>query len=625
MFFQIKAKENIFWDRFVLGALQKRCLARRACFEERNFLNCKAVGKRSLSFFPFFADAKEYSFSFLRFDLFAALAVALMTIPQSIAYSLLAGLPPMAGLYAAIFGTLCTALWGSSRVLISGPSTGIAILLQTALSDLLYTYYQGTSEERVVFALLAQIVLLVGTIQIVASFLNVKKALQFVSRPVELGYFGGITFAIIVAQLPFFTGVTLPLEDVPMLLRAGSFVAALGTVQWTILAIGVVSMAFLFLCRKFWKNGPVALFVVVGGSIFAYFLGKMEGVSPIALLGSLGLPQEPIPSWQFPWLEWKMLSRIFPSAVAIAFLGILEVATISRTFGTKMGQRVNLQQEILGLGMGNMVLSCIGSGMASSGSSTRTLLNYRLQAKTRFAAVGSSLFSAAILLFCWPLVQYVPMASLAALLIGSVPALLDWKEVALIFRATREDAIVFLCTFLSCLFFTLDMAFFIGIVLSIGSFLRKSSIPHLVEYAFNAKGRLMTVSPKKDMHCKVRIIGIGGELYFAAAEVFQTALSSIAEDPYVQAIVLRLNNVYHMDASMCLAILHLFETLHASGRHLVISGLTEEVWQVMHRAGLVKRLGCDNCYFADESNPQFSTWKAVLHAHDLVTGENSSF
>jgi anti-anti-sigma regulatory factor len=107
-------------------------------------------------------------------------------------------------------------------------------------------------------------------------------------------------------------------------------------------------------------------------------------------------------------------------------------------------------------------------------------------------------------------------------------------------------------------------------------------------------------------------------LYFAAADVFQAALQEVVDDPHVQAIVLRLNNVHHMDASMCLAILQLHDTLRATNRYLVMSGLTEEVWHVFHRAGIVKQIGFDNLYFTDESNPQFSTWKAALHAQELI-------
>jgi anti-anti-sigma factor len=125
-------------------------------------------------------------------------------------------------------------------------------------------------------------------------------------------------------------------------------------------------------------------------------------------------------------------------------------------------------------------------------------------------------------------------------------------------------------------------------------------------------------SARDDVHRQVRIIGIGGDLYFAAADIVQSALQDVADDPHVRAIVLRLNNVHHMDASMCLAILHLYENLKSTSRYLVISGLTEEVWHVFHRAGVVKQIGFDNLYLTDESNPQFSTWKAALRAQDLI-------
>jgi SulP family sulfate permease len=128
----------------------------------------------------------------------------------------------------------------------------------------------------------------------------------------------------------------------------------------------------------------------------------------------------------------------------------------------------------------------------------------------------------------------------------------------------------------------------------------------------------MVVSSKENVHRKVRIIGIGGDLYFGSADVFQAALQGVAADHNVQAIVLRLNNVHHMDASICLAIQKLREQLAAENRYLVISGLTEEVWHVFHRTGLVKQIGLDNLYFTDESNPQFSTWKACLRAQDLI-------
>lgn len=576
---------------------------------------------RSISFAPFLPDLKGYKRFFLRDDLMAALAVALMTIPQSIAYSLLAGLPPTAGLFSAIFGTIFTASLGSSRTLVSGPSTGTAILLQTSIADVLYTYFEtvsGPQKEALVLVILMQIVLIIGLIQIASAFFNVSKLLQFVSRPVVLGYFGGITVAIAITQAFAFTGIQAPAGDEPLLIHAGEFFLRIAQIKWTTLVVGVVSITLLFTMRHYLKNWPHALIILILGSLLAEGFNQWTTAQPVKMLGDFQLPSNPWPELHFPILYLKILNKIFPAAVAIAFLGILEVFSISRTFGMKTGQKIQINQDVFGLGVSNLVLSSIVGAMPSSGSASRTALNYRLHAKTRFSAIFSGIITGAVLIFLWPLVAHVPLAALAALLIASVHTLMDWKEIHLIFRATKQDAAVFLLTFLSCLLFSLDVAFFIGIVISIATYLKKSSTPHLVEYAFNSKGRLVIVNTREDVHRKVRIIGIGGELYFAATDVFQAALQEVVDDPHVQAIVLRLNNVHHMDASMCLAIIHLHETLRAGNRYLVISGLTEEVWHVFHRAGVVKQIGFDNLYFTDESNPQFSTWKAALHAQELI-------
>lgn len=587
----------------------------------------RSASARPVSFAPFRSEFKGYRLSFLRDDLSAALAVALMTIPQSIAYSLLAGLPPTAGLFSAIFGTILTAFWGSSRHLVSGPSTGTAILIQTSIADVMANHFEtvvGLQREILIFQILTQIVLVIGVIQIAAAFFNVAKLLQFVSRPVILGYFAGIIVAIVVTQLFYFTGIRPASGAEPILLQGWTLVTRCLQIHWATALVGGLSLACLVFLRRLLKNWPDALLMLVVAALLTNALNLWVATTPVARLGDFQIAGRPIPYFQFPLLDLSLINKIFPEAVAIAFLAILEVFSISRNFAAKTGQQVKVNQDVFGLGVGNIFLSLVAGSLPASGSATRTSLNFRMQAKTRLAAIFCGLFTAAIIYFCWPLVQHVPLAALAALLMATVPALMNWQEIKLCFRATREDAWVFLLTFFSCLIFSLDVAFFIGILISIGTYLRKSSTPHLVEYAFNAKGRLMVISPKEDVHRKVRIIGIAGELYFAAADVFQSALQTVAEDRNVQAIVLRLNNVYHMDASMCLAILRLYETLKATNRSLVISGLTEEVWHVFHRAGLVKQIGLDNLYFTDESNPQFSTWKACLRAQELIHRKEES-
>ncbi|OGN55815.1 MAG: hypothetical protein A3D96_04490 [Chlamydiae bacterium RIFCSPHIGHO2_12_FULL_44_59] len=582
----------------------------------------KLPGAKSISLAPFIEEFKGYSFFHLKSDALAALAVALMTIPQSIAYSLLAGLPPTAGLYSAIFGAIFAAGFGSSRHLISGPSTGTAILIQTSIAEIVNSYYEtatGKELEAIILHILTQIVVLMGIIQVLAALFHVSKLLQFVSRPVVLGYFAGITIAIVATQVFYFTGVSGTQEGAAFtLLKIWIFFTQLFTLSLPTLGLGAFSVALLLVIRHRWKNRPAALIMLTVAALIAYGANFWLKDHPIARLGDVDIVEKPYPSLTFPLLDLTLLNKVFPAAVAISLLAILEVFSISRTFATKSGQKAQINQDIFGLGVSNVLLSFVYGTLPASGSATRTSLNFRMNAKTRIAAILSGLFTAVIVFFCWPLVKLVPLAALAALLMATVPTLMNWSEIRLCFHATKEDAAVFLITFFSCLIFSLDIAFFIGIVISIASYLKKSAMPHLVEYAFNTKGRLTIVSSKADVHRKVRIIGISGELYFASADVFQSALETIAEDRKTSAIVLRLNNIYHMDASMCLAILGLYDSLHSSGRHLIISGLTEEVWHVFYRAGLVRTIGLDNLYFTDETNPQFSTWKACLRAQELL-------
>jgi sulfate permease, SulP family len=576
---------------------------------------------RSISFAPFIEELKLYSLPIFRDDLFAALAVALMTIPQSIAYSLLADLPPTAGLFSAIFGTIFSAAFGSSRQLVSGPSTGTAILLQTSIAYVLHTYFPtvaGPARDALVLHILMQFVIVMGLIQVGSSFFNVSKLLQFVSRPVILGYFAGITVAIAVTQGFGFMGIPSSEENLTILFQGWYLILHLGEIHFWTLLVGCFSLGVLLALRSRMQNWPNALLMIIAATLLTKALSYLFGITAIKTLGSFELPAEPQLFLALPYIDLVLISKIFPAALALSFLAILEVFSISRAFALRSGRAVQPNQDVFSVGLSNVILSFVTGSMPASGSATRTTLNVRLHAKTRFAAVLSGIITGIIFLFCWPLVKEIPLAALAALLIATVHTIMDWNEIKFSIRATRADAWVFFLTFFSCLIFSLDVAFFIGILISIGNYLKKSATPHLVEYAFNSKGRLIVVSPKDDVHRKVRIIGIGGDLYFATADVFQTALEAIAEDKNVQAIVLRLNNVHHMDASMCLAILHLFDNLESTGRHLVISGLTEEVWHVFHRAGMVKKISLDNLYFTDETNPQFSTWKACLRAQELV-------
>ena len=276
----------------------------------------------SLRFAPFLDDLKGYGLPSLRSDLFAGFSVALMTIPQSIAYALLAGLPPTAGLFSAVFGTIFSAIFSSSRQLVAGPSTGTAILLQTSIAGILYTYFPnvvGEARDALVLHLLLQFVILMGLIQLGSSFFNVAKVLQFVSRPVILGYFAGITVAIGVTQAFSLTGVESPGGDRTILYQGWYFISHLPQVQFWTFLVGIVSFSCLFFLRKIVKNWPNALLMLIGSSLLAKGL-SFFGVSSIKTLSFFQLPLEPFPLIQLPLLDLDLLPKIFPAALALSFL-----------------------------------------------------------------------------------------------------------------------------------------------------------------------------------------------------------------------------------------------------------------------------------------------------------------
>jgi SulP family sulfate permease len=582
--------------------------------------------KSEVTFFPFL-DLKSYSLKTFKDDILAAFAVALLTIPQSIAYAMLAGLPPIAGLFSAIIASFFVGAFGSSNHMIAGPTTTIAILLQTSIVDVMYNFYPlATAEEQSIIALniLTHIVFLMGFLQILFGLLNMGKILQFVSRSVILGYFAGVVVAIIVNQMPAFLGISISSESQVVIFKLWDLLKHLNEINIPTAVLGLVAILILSLMRKNFPRLPNALIMVVIISSLAYFFNQEYWkIGNLKLhffsLRDLGIVDFPKITYQFPFLSIDILNKIFPAAIAITLMGILEVFSVARTVAVKSGQNINSNQEIFAMGVGNTLLSFISGAMPASGSISRSLFNYKNKGKTRLVSILSAVFVVLLILFFFRFIQHISLVALSAILIVLVPAFLDYRQMKLCFKVTKGDGIVFSLTMISCLVFSLDIAFFIGIFMSVATFLNKVAVPHIVEYAFNPAGRLVVVSQKENVGRKVRIIGIAGELFFGSVDLFQNILQEIARDPDVRVIVLRFNNVYYMDASICATILQLNDYFKQTNRSLLISGVSEEVWHVFEKAGIIKNLGEENLFLTDEAQPQLSTWHACIRARDIVS------
>jgi SulP family sulfate permease len=577
-----------------------------------------------IRFLPFLKTLKRYNTKSFKDDILAGISVALLTIPQAIAYSLLAGLPVQAGIFSAIFGAVFTGAFGSSRHLIAGPSTGISILIQTIIANLMYVHFPnivGDQREVIILKLLTLMVFLVGVIQLSFGFFNLGKLLQFVSRSVILGYFAGVGAAIIVTQLFYVFGISSSIFTTSVIMKALFFLKHLYEINWLILLVGILSLVILILFKWKFKKFPGVLVMVIFVSFLVYFLNyfvQMDALK-VPVLIDLGMTKVPAIKLILPFLDFKFFYILFFPSLAVAMLSILESSSISKGIATKSGQKIRSNQEVFGLGLANLILSFFHSAMPSSASMSRTTLNYISGAKTQFASVYSGIISAILIFFFWPLVKHIPLCALAAILIVMVLSVIEIRHVKLCFRATMGDAIVFSLTVASCLIFRLDIAFFIGIIISIIFYLQRAAVPNLVEYVFNKKDQLVIVSPKKHTHRNIRIIGIAGELFFAAVDLVQNTLQKIIKEPDLKVIILRLKNVYHVDASICLAILRLNDYLKYTNRYLLISGVTKEVWHIFEKTGVIKQLGEDKIFLTSEEQPQMSTKHAQKKAERLIS------
>ena len=395
--------------------------------------------------------------------------------------------------------------------------------------------------------------------------------------------------------------------------------------HWPTIWIGLSCLLFLIGMKKMgWSNVAAALMLVIAGAA-VYFLAVSvypwpdmldpyaeEYVAKIRLVGMEGKIFGLLPVMEWPGLEPLILSKLITIAFAIALLGILESSAVSKSIAAESGQTLAINQEIFGLGIGNILASLFG-GMPSAGSPSRSLLNYQSGALTRFA----SMLSAGVVLFIvfvfGYFISFIPLAALAALSFVTATGLVNIRYVMMCVKATRSDAFVLIITFVSCFFFSVDIAFYIGIVLSVIFYLNKASHPQLFEYASR------DAAHEHLRETGIRVINVHGELFFGAADLFQSALKALADrDDHLRVIILRLKHARDIDATTCIALLHLYRYLRGHKMHLIICNIPEGPWSIMVNSGVIDEIGAENFFIHDWKSSSASMDQALARARVIL-------
>jgi SulP family sulfate permease len=383
------------------------------------------------------------------------------------------------------------------------------------------------------------------------------------------------------------------------------------------LAVGAGSLALLLLlqrARPSWNGGLIVLTIVC----LASHVFKLQGEMPtVATLGGLARTM-PV----FDGAPLAMLSSLpvlVNAALALAIIGMLEAVSISKNIAATSGQRLDPNQELLGLGTGNLAASFFGA-MPGSGSFVRSAINVTSGGRTQISGIASAIGLGAIIWLVAPLAAAIPLSSVAAILLVVAAQMVNRRHIRTVCRATRSDTVVFLTTFIGTVLLNLDTAIYLGIAVSLALFLQKAASPSLVEYGFNDEGHLAALPASETRpNPQISIIHVEGDLFFGAADLFQDEVRTLAAQQDIRVFILRMKNARHLDGSTVLALDQLIALLHSQGRHLLISGVHGDVARVLRRSGLIHRLGAENVFPAEE-NPTLATKRALQRATALLGG-----
>ncbi len=572
--------------------------------------------------FPFIAEFRGYSWAKLRADLVAGATLTLVSVPQAIGFALILGLPPMTVIMSVVVGGFFSALFFSSHFHVFGPTTSVCLITAATVAA-----NAGLGLHPLMLA--AYIAFLIGLVQFAAGLLNFGEVTKFISRSVVISYTTAIGVLLVASQTPNLLGFHVPAGQ-GFLTVIGEVIAAIRAinVSWWAIGIGGLTLAIFWAVQRWWKSWPEALIGLavlgVAARLFA-LLVERDHIFGLQTVPFLMVKDEGALTAALPSLAWlpplaqqiQLLPRLASTVVAIAMIGMLEATAITKSLAARSGQHLDPNQELLGMGAGNMVAGLFGVTPGSS-SFTRSAVNYQSGAASQLSSMLSSLVVLLILFFITPVFNYIPVAALAAHLMRVGYRLINRAQIRVALRSTRADAIVFAVTLGSALFFRLENAIYIGIGTALVLFLQKTSTPSLVEYAFNESGQLAEVAdPSKRANPQISIIHVEGELFFGAADLFQEQVRRLAEDEHIRVFVLRMKNARHLDATAVMAMENLHDYLRRNGRFMLISGCNAEVLRVLRNSGLLAQIGEENVFPA-EVNLTMSTKRALTRATELL-------
>ncbi|MCM1110302.1 MAG: sulfate permease [Clostridium sp.] len=530
-----------------------------------------------ISFSPkLLTSIKGYNLSRFKTDLVAGIVVGIVALPLAIAFAIASGVSPTVGLVTAIIGGFLVSALGGCTVQIGGPTGAFIVIVYGIIAQ---HGLQG----------LAIATLMAGLILILLGLFHLGTVIKFIPYPIVVGFTSGIALTIFSTQINDFFG--LGLTDLPgnFLSKWGVLLTNFGSTDWPTLAVGLISLAIIILTPKISKKLPGALIAIIVMTAAVWLAGMFIPGFGVETIGDRFRELSgTIPAPAGFGLSWETINTLLPSAFTIAILGAIESLLSATVADGITGSRTDSNTELIGQGIANVVVPFFG-GIPVTGAIARTMTNITNGGRTPVAGIVHAVVLLLIFLFMMPLISLVPMSCLAAVLIMVAYNMSGWRTVRAIFSNPKSDISVLIVTFLLTVIFDLTIAIEIGLMLAIILFLRRvtenTQIKCYSDQLDVAEGTEASTHEVLNVARGVSVYEIDGPFFFGVATKFDELMrSSMAEKPKVR--IIRMRKVPFIDSTGIHNLEILIKSSTAEGIHIVLSGVKENVRQVLEHAGI---------------------------------------
>lgn len=542
-------------------------------------------------YFPILDWLPNYEKAWFKGDLYAGITIGVMLIPQGIAYAIIAGLPPIYGLYTAMIPQIVYAFLGTSRQLAIGPAAMDSLIVASGISVLAAI----GSEHFLVLAML--LAFMIGAFQVIFGLFKLGFLVNFLSKPVISGFTTGSAIIIAFNQIGNLFGMNVDRNNRLHLLIADIF-NNLKNMHWQSLLLGALSILVLFLIKKYLKKIPASLIVVILGIAVVYFFNlNNHGVS---VLGDI---PKGLPDFKIPVFDQNLMSELFGLAITLAIIGFMEAISIAKSIEVKHQEyKVKPNQELIALGFGNMVGSFFQTFPATAGFA-RTAVNDQAGAKTPLASLIAALIVALSLLFLTPAFYFLPNTILAAIIIVAAYGLLDFTMPKRLIYYNKRDLIILIVTLFMTVFIGIKEGVLTGVILSIVMLIFKSTKPHIAILGNVPETHFYrNIDRFKDViiNEEILIIRFDAQLHFANTTYFKDKLQEFARDKgdQLKLLIIDGESLNALDSSAIYALDEILDYFSNLGIAVAFTGLKGPVRDSLAKSGLMKKIRYDHCFMS---------------------------